>query len=91
MPTEAEVQVQVIAALRAEGCYVVRVSRATVAGTPDLLVCYEGRFLTFEVKGPRGRLRPDQRVQHMLVERAGGTAYVCTSAAQAVEQLYSER
>lgn len=87
--SEARIQEKVQRALRDEGCFVVRVSHATVAGTPDLLVCYQGRFFAFEVKTPTGRIRPDQRVQNKLIEDAGGEGFIVRSAAEAVACLKS--
>lgn len=41
-------------------------------GTPDLLLCYQGRFIGLEVKSPTGRQSPDQKIAQKAIEKAGG-------------------
>ena len=43
-------------------------------GVPDILACYRGRFVAFEVKAPRGRLTPYQTAELEAVRHAGGIA-----------------
>ena len=45
MPTEAAIQAAIVAALTADGVYVVRVARASRVGVADLLCCAAGRFV----------------------------------------------
>lgn len=49
---EQDVQRKIIKYLEAKGAYVVKIISASKAGVPDLLVCYEGRFIGIEVKRP---------------------------------------
>ena len=46
------------------------------AGTPDLLVCYLGRFLAFECKAPGGSATALQQKTLTDIRRAGGRAVV---------------
>lgn len=46
------------------------------AGTPDILACYKGRFISIEVKTARGVTRPEQRVAKRAITEAGGYALI---------------
>ena len=46
------------------------------AGIPDIVGVYRGRFLSFEVKMPGGKVRPLQSYMLKLVRHAGGIAEV---------------
>lgn len=50
-----------------------------VAGIPDIICCYRGLFLTFEVKRPDGRLTKLQEKTIKEIQAAGGQAYVVRS------------
>jgi len=43
-------------------------------GIPDVLACYRGRFVAFEIKAPKGRLTPYQVAELEAVRHAGGIA-----------------
>jgi hypothetical protein len=49
------------------------------AGTPDLVFCWRGHFLSIELKAPDGRLSPAQEYAHVCIRAAGGTVAVCRS------------
>lgn len=83
MPTEAAIQAAIVAALTADGVYVVRVARASRVGVADLLCCAAGRFLALEVKAPGAGLRPAQVYEAGRVTAAGGVAAVVRSVAEA--------
>lgn len=44
------------------------------AGEPDIEACIEGLHFEFEVKGPRGRLTPLQKVKLIQWKQAGAVA-----------------
>ena len=46
------------------------------AGTPDILACYKGRFISIEVKTARGVTRPEQRAAKQAITEAGGYAII---------------
>ena len=48
---------------------------------------HDGRLLAVEVKGPRGRLRPEQKVVLTRVADAGGVAFVARSLCDVVAAL----
>lgn len=56
-----------------------------VAGLPDLLCCYRGRFLALEIKQPGRRNNTSALQKHWLDKfaRAGAVTAVCTSVVEA--------
>ena len=59
------------------------------AGLPDIICCYRGGFLGFEVKTPDGRLSKLQASAIAKIQAAGGAAYVVTSVAE-VRQIIKQ-
>jgi len=52
-------------------------STHTRRGTPDILVCWHGKFIAIEVKGPKGRLTETQAlVLQSIRENGKGIAIV---------------
>lgn len=49
------------------------------AGIPDIICCYHGRFVAFEVKTPSGKLTKLQEIMIMKIKAAKGEAYKVTS------------
>ena len=49
------------------------------AGLPDIIVCYHGRFIAFEVKTPSGRLTKLQEIMITKIKAAKGEACKVTS------------
>lgn len=65
-----------------------RIVRFGFPGCPDVLgQLHDGRLLAVEVKGPRGRLRPEQKVVLTRVADAGGVAFVARSLRDVVAAL----
>lgn len=58
--------------------YVVKIISATKAGVLDVIVCYKGRFIAFEVKTPDEKTNVSDLQQHNINEiiKNGGLAYV---------------
>jgi Holliday junction resolvase len=56
-------QPEIVAALRKLGCCVMHM-HTLGKGVPDILVARRGRLWLVEVKGPKGKLTPDQEVFH---------------------------
>ena len=52
------------------------------AGIPDVIVCYRGRFVAFEVKTPLGKLTNIQENTITRIKNAKGQAFKVTSAAE---------
>jgi hypothetical protein len=89
-PSEQHIQHAIIQALRSRGCYVVKVIAASVSGVPDLICCYRGQFIAFEVKR-RGQEPTAKQLYEMgaIEMGAGGVAKVVHSAKEAIDALDS--
>jgi len=53
------------------------------AGIPDIIICYKGRFVAFEVKNEKGKLTVLQAITIKQIQRAGGIAEVVRSVEEA--------
>ena len=83
-PLESRIQSEILGYLRGRSdVYVLNVPGGSTVprGTPDLLVCYQGLFVGFEVKRPEGTygLTEPQQIRFKQIRRAGGVAEVVTS------------
>jgi len=78
MPSEQQIQTKIKTYLEKEGAYVVKVLSATKAGVPDLLVCYEGKFIGIEVKRPGTKNNVSKLQKHnlALIEQSEGLSLV---------------
>ena len=54
-----------------------------VAGLPDVICCYRGRFVAFEVKTPTGKLSKIQGITIQRIREAKGEAFKVTSVEEA--------
>lgn len=86
MQPEARLGHQIRTALEAQGAFVFKVhgSGMMMAGLPDLIVCYQGRFFGVEVKMPGNKPSKIQRHVHRRIEQAGGVAVVVYSVREAL-------
>ena len=57
------------------------------AGIPDIIACYRGRFLAFEVKTPTGKLTKLQENTIQKINAAKGQSFKVTSAADVASIL----
>lgn len=90
--SEAALQRRMQRKIKEMGGYVVKYhgGRFSIAGTPDLLVCYRGHFIGLEVKKPGGD--GPSKIQELKIEeirRAGGTAEVVRSVKEVQDVLLS--
>ena len=85
---EATLQKAIIDASEARGAYVVKVHQTgyTRRGIPDLLMCFMGYFVAFEVK-VAASLTNDQRRELEAVRRSGGVRAVVRSLKTAMAVL----
>jgi len=83
MKSEATIQAKILKFLRALGpaCWVIKAAVCNERGVPDIICCYKGRFVGFEVKTAKGRISGPQRVQNERIRRACGRAVVVRSVA----------
>ena len=75
--TEQAIQRAIIKYLKTIS-YVVKIISATKAGVLDVIVCYKGRFIAFEVKTPDKKNNVSALQQHKIDEmvKNGGLALV---------------
>ena len=78
MKTESQIQALILKFMRTFGpaCWVIKAAVCNERGVPDILCCYRGRFVGFEVKTETGRISGPQRIQNERIRRACGRAVV---------------
>src|SRR5210317_609110 len=83
MKSESQIQSAILKFLRSLGayCWAIKTEVCNERGVPDILCCYRGRFVGFEVKTAKGRISGPQRVQNERIRRACGRAVVVRSVA----------
>ncbi|MDR1364064.1 MAG: VRR-NUC domain-containing protein [Oscillospiraceae bacterium] len=59
------------------------------AGIPDIICCFDGKFLAFEVKAPNGKLSKLQEIIIEKIRNANGLAFKVTSLEE-VEKIFRE-
>lgn len=68
-------------------CYVINVE-GNRAGTPDLIVCYKGKFIGIELKMGTGYKATALQLAHLkFIQRSGGTGEVLTYSKKWKEEL----
>lgn len=73
MSLESNLQTKIIAYLKSQGAVVDNIHGSEYqASVSDLLICYRGRYIALEAKGPDGSIRPGQRRRLRKVQKAGG-------------------
>lgn len=87
---EQNIQSKIIKYLQARGAYVINVMVASRSGVPDVLACYRGRFIAFEVKRPGQKPSALQRENIAMINQAEGMAAVVTSIAEVKAVLDAE-
>ena len=60
-------------------------------GVPDIIGCYRGRFVAFELKAAGGRLEPAQVGECERIRAAGGVAIVAYSLGDVMQALWKAR
>ncbi|MBR1722170.1 MAG: VRR-NUC domain-containing protein [Treponema sp.] len=59
------------------------------AGIPDIICCYKGKFVAFEVKTSSGKLSKLQEIIIQKIKNANGIAYKVTNLEEVKEILES--
>lgn len=87
---ESNFQKKVEELIRLKGGYRVKVhvSAFQDQGTPDILVCYMGRFVAFELKVDGNHLSALQKIRIRQIRNAGGIAKGVYSLEEIEETLY---
>jgi hypothetical protein len=81
MKSESQIQAAILRFLRTLGplCWAIKAAVCNERGVPDILCCYKGRFVGFEVKTAKGKISGPQRTQNERIRRACGRAVVVRS------------
>ena len=58
-----------------------------VSGIPDIICCYKGKFMAFEVKTEKGKLSKLQEITIKRINEAGGMAVKVTSLQEVKDVL----
>lgn len=58
-----------------------------VSGLPDIICCYKGKFMAFEIKTPQGKLSKLQEITIKRINEAGGIAVKVTSLQEVKDVL----
>jgi len=58
-----------------------------MAGLPDQIMCYRGRFVAMEVKMPEGKTSKIQERRLHQIRESGGHAFVVRSVEDAMDAL----
>lgn len=89
MQPEARIGHKIRAALEARGAFVFKVHGGPMmmAGLPDLIVCYKGRYIGLEVKTATGKVSKVQELIHRKIRAAGGYCAVVRSVDEATSWL----
>ena len=89
MSSERATTTGILTYLRSQGIWAFKVHGSPMqeAGVPDIVACWEGRFLSIEVKAPTGRLSKLQGVQLCRIAQAGGVAVVAHSVDEVKDLL----
>ena len=48
-------------------------------GAPDIIVCFQGRYIGLEIKGTKGKQSDEQKQAEAIILMAGGEYYVIRS------------
>lgn len=80
MNPETKIQNKIMDYLKKNRILVWRISdNYIMAGFPDLLVCYQGKFIALEVKTPKGTATKQQEYVMQNINEQGGIAEVVRS------------
>ena len=60
-------------------CFKEHGGRYGTSGIPDIICCFNGRFIAFEVKTEKGRLTKLQEITIQRIKEAKGKAFKVTS------------
>lgn len=81
---------QILKYLKAQPCCFVFKEHGGIystAGIPDIICCYKGKFVAFEVKTKKGKLSKLQEVMIERIRQAGGVAFKVTSVQEVKDIL----
>lgn len=79
--SEQGLQKIILKRLENEGIYAIKVMSASKRGVPDIVCCWDGKFVSIEVKTPSAasKLTELQKRNISAIQRTGGEAFVVRS------------
>jgi hypothetical protein len=92
--SEKKIQAEILKYLNSlPRCRAYDIITTSERGVPDILACYHGKFVAFEVKKPLERPKPLQLKQMERIRLAGGVAMpvVCVDDVQVILTLLVEK
>lgn len=84
---ESELVKRTKAYIKEHGGYVVKTAPPIEAGTPDLLVCWHGRFVGIELKAKGKKPRLLQHARMQSIRQAGGVAFWADNMESVISEL----
>lgn len=72
--------------MQSKGAYVVKTIVGSRSGLPDLIACYQGNFLSIEVKG-ESEVSALQKYNIEQIKKAGGLAIVAYDISEVVDLI----
>lgn len=91
MQPEAKIGRAIRAYLEGLGAFTFKVHGGPqmMAGLPDIICCYKGRYIGIEVKQPGQKPTARQEFVHSLIQRSGGVVIVATCVERVQEVIDS--
>lgn len=85
--SESQIQKKIIDYLESLDAYVVKTIKCNRAGVADIIVCFRGHYIAFEVKAKGGKVSPLQLHHEQLVQESGGHSAVVYSVEDVIRHL----
>lgn len=86
MQSERAFQLKVLKDLRTlSKCWVLKSQERARHGTPDLLICLNGKFVAVELKKEDGKLAPIQKHALSRIEKANGLSFAAKPSTWSVQ------
>lgn len=87
-PLESEIQAQILRWLRDHGIFAFKVAMASPNGIPDVICCFDGKFIALEIKrSDKSHVAPLQWKRKDDIENAGGESYIVWSV-EMVKEIF---
>ena len=87
MALESSIQKKVVTYLKSVGCKVVKLVTANTSGNADLIICYRGYYVEFEMKQPGKHATKLQLLKGKETVDAGGAWFEIHSVEEAKEAI----
>jgi len=84
---ESKAQTKVMKYLKSVGCKVIKTVVNTVAGHADMIICYKGHYIEFEMKAPGKHATKLQLVKARETQEAGGHWFEIHNVEEAKEAI----